>query len=161
MKLKLLFAAGLVVAGFATAAMAADDDVFANDPSSITAALFDKGIASKTDTDSYGDPTVKFRTNDRQFTIFFYNCTDNAECTNIQVYIGYNTDGKVGLDVVNKMNQDDRYVMAAIDTEDDVVLTMDIMTGDNGMSRANFNDLLDLFVSTASDFEGRVGWQSD
>lgn len=149
----------LIAAVIGGSAMAGD--VRAEDPGTITGVLFDEGIASKVDTDSYGDPLVQFRKDDRQYTIFFYNCTDNKDCSNIQVYIGYDTNGDVGVDVTNKMNVDNRFVTAAVDEEDDVVLTMDVMTGENGLADGDFKDLLDLFVNTAKDFEDRVGWVSD
>jgi Putative bacterial sensory transduction regulator len=160
MKHKLLLAAGLTAAILAGPAMA-QDAVRAEDPSSLTAFLFDEGIASKVDVDSYGDPMVQFRKGDRQYTIFFYNCTDNANCTNVQFYIGYETDGAVGTDLVNALNRENRFASAAIDDEDDVVFTMDVMTGDFGLSRDNFNQLLDAFVDAAAEFEDRVGWESE
>lgn len=160
MKANLFITATFLVAGMAGAAMAADV-VRAQDPGSLTGVLFDQGIASKVDTDSYGDPMVQFRKDDRQYTIFFYNCTDNKDCTNVQFYIGYDTNGEVGLDVVNSMNQDNRFTTAAIDDEDDVVMTMDVLTGENGMAASDFEMLLNLFVDAAADFEDRVGWIAD
>lgn len=160
MKTGILFTSALAAASIASAAMA-QEAVKSEDPSSITAVLFDQGIASKLDTDSYGDPMVQFRKADRQYTIFFYNCTDGAQCTNIQFYIGYETDGEVGLDVVNAMNSENRFATAAIDDEDDVVFTMDVLTGDYGLAPRDFTSLLDLFVETAAEFEERVNWVSD
>jgi putative sensory transduction regulator len=160
MKKATFFASALVAASLAGAAIA-QDAVMAEDPTSITAVLFDQGIASKVDTDSYGDPMVQFRKGDRQYTIFFYNCTDGANCSNIQFYIGYETDGEVGLDVVNAMNSENRFTEGAIDDEDDVVFTMDVLTGDYGLSGNDFSLLLDLFVETAANFEERVNWISE
>lgn len=160
MKTRTLLMSALAAASF-TGAAVAQDAVMAENPASITAVLFDQGIASKTDTDSYGDPMVQFRNGDRQFTIFFYNCTEGADCTNIQFYIGYETDGDVGLDVVNAMNSENRFATAAIDDENDVVFTMDVLTGDYGLSADDFSLLLDLFVETAQEFEDRVGWVSE
>lgn len=160
MKSGMLIASAIAAASFATTAIA-QDAVMAEDPASITAVLFDEGIASKVDTDSYGDPMVQFRKNDRQFTIFFYNCTDGAACSNIQFYIGYQTDGEVGVDVINDLNNENRFVTGAIDDEDDAVFTMDVLTGDYGLSPDDFGLLLDLFVESAAEFEERVGWESD
>lgn len=160
MKSGVLAVTAFAVAGLAGAAMA-QEAARAEDPGSITAVLFDQGIASKVDKDSYGDPMVKFRKGDRQYTIFFYNCTDGAACTNIQFYIGYETDGEVGLDVVNAMNAENRFATAAIDDEDDVVFTLDVLTGAYGLAPDDFTSLLDLFVGTAAEFEDRVNWVSD
>ena len=160
MKTAFLAVTALAAVGLAGAATA-QDAVLAENPGSITSVLFDQGIASKVDTDSYGDPMVQFRKGDRQYTIFFYNCTDGAQCTNIQFYIGYETDGEVGLDVVNAMNAENRFATAAIDDEDDVVFTMDVLPGKYGLAPDDFTSLLDLFVGTAAEFEERVNWVSD
>ena len=153
----MFFAAALLASSFAGAAVA-QEVVRAQDPASITAVLFNKGIASKVEVDSYGDPMIQFRDADRQYTIFFYNCADGADCSNIQFYLGYETNGDVGLDVVNAMNQENRFASAVIDGENDVVITMDVLTGDNGLSADDFGLLLDLFIETTAGFEERVGW---
>lgn len=155
-----LLASALVAASFTTAALA-DDIVRAEDPASITAFLFDEGIASKVDTDSYGDPMIQFRKGDNPYSIFFYECTDNANCGSIRFYIGYQTDGEVGLDVVNSLNAENRFMMAAIDDEDDVVLTMDVLTGEFGLSYDDFRKLLDVFIDLSGEFEDKVNWVSD
>jgi len=157
--MKMLVAAALV-ASMATAASAADV-VKASEPTSLGTFFFDQGIASKLSEDSYGDPMVQFRKDNREYTIFFYGCTDNTDCTNLQFYRGYETNGDVGLDVVNGMNQDNRFVTATIDTEDDVILTMDVLTGQNGIAKDDFDLLFNVFVETVADFEDRVGWVSD
>lgn len=153
-----MFLAAALVATSLGGGAAAQDAVRAENPASITSVLFDRGMASKVDVDSYGDPMIQFRSADRQYTIFFYNCTDGANCTNIQFYVGYETNGDVGTDVVNAMNQENRFANAAIDAENDVVITLDILTGGNGITAEDFGLLLDLFIETVAGFEERVGW---
>lgn len=153
-------AAAALVAGMATAAFGADV-VKASEPTSLGTFFFDQGIASKLSEDSYGDPMVQFRQNDHEYTVFFYGCTENTNCTNLQFYIGYETDGNVGLDVVNAMNTDNRFVVASIDDENDVILTMDLFTGQNGMTNDDFDQMFNVFLEKVADFEDRVGWVSD
>jgi len=157
---RLLYTAALAATLGASAAWAGDT-VTASEPTSLGTFFFDQGLASKLSEDSYGDPMVQFRKDNHEYTIFFYGCTANTDCTNLQFYIGYETDGQVGLDVVNSMNQDNRFVTAAIDDEDDVILTMDILTGSNGITSDDFALLYGLFLETVQDFEDRVGWVSD
>lgn len=160
MNTRLLCAAALSVALGATAAQAGDM-ITATEPTSLGTFFFDQGLASKLGEDSYGDPMVQFRKDDHAYTIFFYGCTANTDCTNLQFYIGYETDGEVGLDVVNSMNQDNRFVSAALDDEDDVILTMDVFTGATGIAADDFELLYNVFLETVMDFEDRVGWVSD
>jgi hypothetical protein len=160
MTTRTFLAAGFVAASMATAAFAGDV-VTASEPTSLGTFFFDQGIASKLSNDSYGDPMVQFRKDNHQYTVFFYGCTDNTDCTNLQFYIGYETNGDVGMDVVNKMNQDNRFVVASIDDQNDVILTMDVFTGTNGLTNDDFKLLFDVFLESVADFEDRVGWVSD
>ena len=149
-----------LLAGMASTAVAADM-IDAAKPDSVTAFFFNKGIASKQITDSYGDPLVQLRQDDREYLVFFYGCTDGAACNSLQLYRGYETDGKVGQDVVNDLNLEIRYVKAAIDKEDDVVMMLDIFTGSNGVPADEFEMLFGLFTETVAEFEDTVGWVSD
>lgn len=149
-----------LVAGMTSAAMAADM-VDAAKPDSITAYFFGENIASKMLTDSYGDPLVELRHEDREYAVFFYGCTDGAACNSLQFYRGYETDGTVGLDAVNAINLEWRFVKASIDSEDDAVMTMDIHAGANGIPTDEFGQLFDIFTETVAEFESNVGWVSD
>lgn len=160
MKSGVFLAAALAATGLAGAALA-EGAVRAEDPSSIMAVLFDEGLVAKQEIDSYGDPIIYFRTGDRQYTIFFYDCTEGANCLSLQFYIGYETDGDVGVDFVNSMNSEFRFTSVEIDSEDDAIITLDVMTGLNGIAPGDFTQLLDLFVERAAEFEDRVGWVSE
>lgn len=146
MKPRTLFVAALAAASFATSALA-EDVVRAQDPASVTAYLFEKDIPSKTDVDPYGDPMVMFRRGDQPFLIFFFDCTNNANCVSLRFYSGYETNGSVGADAANMLNQKNRFTTALIDDEDDLVFHMDVLTGDNGMNYNNFGNLLDIFIA--------------
>ena len=159
MKTNLIFATAFAMS-MASGALAGDN-VTATEPTSLGTYFFDQGIASKLSEDSYGDPMVQFRKDNREYTIFFYGCTANTECTNLQFYRGYETNGAVGLEVVNTMNQENRFVVASIDDEDDVILTMDVFTGQNGITNDDFDLLFNVFLETVVDFEDRVDWVSD
>ena len=150
MKLTKTILAALAAAVVATGALA-EEMVRSQDPSSVTAFLFEEGIPSKTDVDSYGDPLVMFRKGDQPYTIWFYGCTENADCGSIRFYSGYETDGAVGIDFANKLNLENRFATALIDQEDDLVLVMDVLTGANGMVYSDFRSLLEMFISKIED----------
>lgn len=152
MKLTNTILAALAAAVLATGALA-EEMVRSQDPASVTAFLFEEGIPSKTDVDNYGDPMVMFRKGDQPYTIWFYDCVENAECASIRFYSGYETDGAVGLDFANMLNLENRFATALIDAEDDLVLIMDVLTGANGMPYSDFRNLLEVFVSLIEDAE--------
>lgn len=151
------FIATALVALALGGAAAAQDVVRAQDPGSITNYLFNQGIASKSETDNYGDPLIRFRIGDYPYSIFFYDCTDNANCASLRFYLGFETNGSVGMDKVNTLNLENRFVNLAIDDEDDVIITMDVLTGEQGMSHADFDNLVTLFIDLGEDAESRFG----
>lgn len=152
-----MFAATALFALALGGAAAAQDMVRAQDPGSVTNFLFNKGIASKSETDNYGDPLVRFRIEDYPYSIFFYDCTDNANCASLRFYLGFDTNGEVGLELVNTLNIENRFVNLAIDEEDDVIITMDLLTGEQGMSHDDFDNMLKLFIDLGKDAESRFG----
>ncbi len=155
MKTKGLFLAAIASAAFATAAFA-EDLVRAQDPSTVTAFLFEEGIPSKTDVDGVGDPLVQFRKGDQPYLIFFYDCTDNADCASLRFYSGYETNGAVDADFANKLNNENRFATTLIDDEDDLVLHMDVLTGQNGMTYKDFRNLMDIFISLVEDAQAQM-----
>jgi len=161
MKMKTL--TGVAVAASVMGTLAAGADrVDAADPNTISQFFFDINVPTKLSTDSYGDPLISVRTDDGVgYAIFFYGCTDNANCTHVQFYRGYETDGQVGLDIVNELNVEHNFVKLMLDDEDDVIILMDVLTGEGGMDPIDFDALYGQLNKVVEAFETRVNWTSD
>jgi len=150
MKIRAILCAALASAMLATGAMA-QDMIRAQDPSTVTGFMFDEGIPTKTDVDNVGDPVVMFRKGDHPYVIMFYDCVENRECKSLRFYSGFETNGKVDVAFANMLNNENRFATALIDDEDDLVLIMDVLTGDNGLTTKDFKNLLDLFIALIDD----------
>ncbi len=140
------------------AAPAAAQQVLASNPQSLIDYFFNNGIPAQLTTDSVGDPLVEFRVDSDTMQVFFYDCTDNSGCLALQFYAGYRLDAGVDLATINGWNADRRFVRAYGTDTGAARIEMDIATGHDGVSHADFGELYTLWLESTSLFEERIGW---
>ena len=121
-------------------------------PKAIEAILKGFGIA-RLETDSEGDPKISGRTDGKAYTVHFYNCTDNKDCSSIQFWTYW--DEEATLDKVNEWNKDTRFGKLYIDGDNDVILEYDVnLLG--GISEKTLEDDADVWVTLISRVESKV-----
>jgi len=148
---------GLVLAaGMATSASAGT--LLASDPQTFMTYFFDEGIPAQLTKDGVGDPLIEIRKDGEKFSLFFYDCTDNAACLAVQFYSGYKTNDPVSLETINQWNTDRRFVRAYLTDEGASRIEMDIATGWEGVSSRDFGELFSLWMESISLFEERIDW---
>jgi hypothetical protein len=111
------------------------------------AALLDviRGYGGGTlETGEDGDPLIRGRIDGESFVVYFYGCTNGAECRSVQFTAAWQNPGTVGLAEVNDWNANRRMSKAYIDDENDPVLEMDVNL-DFGVTRRNFDDWVDYW----------------
>lgn len=149
--------AGAVLAGLAGAAQA--DTLRASDPTSFTDFFFEAGYASQLGEDGVGDPYIEFRYKDAVLPLWFYDCVDNSACQSVQFYYAYTLDEPLPLEMLNEWNGEERRFTRAYAIEDGTLrLEMDVFTGQDGISAADFESLLTLWLDRLSEFETFIGW---
>ncbi|HYD24362.1 MAG TPA: YbjN domain-containing protein [Croceibacterium sp.] len=134
--------------------------VRAQDPGSVVRALQDGGYAAKLGTDQVGDPMITSGVGGTTFQIFFYNCTDHAECATVQFHSGYDFTTSPGLETINEWNRNNRFGRAYLDDEDDPIIEMDVDLDDGGLSPLLFIDNIEFWESTLSNFEKHIGFRA-
>ena len=135
------------------------ENVLASNPQSFINFFFEQGVAAQLTTDAVGDPLIEFRDGDETRALFFYDCTDNADCLSVQFYVGYKPDATVGLDKLNEWNSGERRFTRAYAADDGALrLEMDIATSEDGISFRDFGDLMDLWLDRVDEFEEFIGW---
>jgi hypothetical protein len=149
----------LAALALAAAAPAEAAIVQAQSPQTIVTALQKAGYMAQLASDSGGDPMINSAASGSKFKVFFYNCTDNKDCTTIQFYVGYHLDKPVAVDEINGFNQSKRFIRAMIDKENDPVMVMDLNLDKGGMSDALFIDNLEVWTSQIADFERAIGFR--
>lgn len=145
------------LAGLAGAAQA--DPLRAADPKSFTDFFFEAGYASQLGEDGVGDPYIEFRYKDAVLPLWFYDCVDNSACQSVQFYFAYMLDEPFPLEKLNEWNGEERRFTRAYASEDGTLrLEMDVFTGQDGISSADFESLLTLWLDRLSEFEAFIGW---
>ncbi len=76
-------------------------------------------------TQSNGDPQINGKIDGISYQIYFRNCTDNANCEDLNFYLGF-LDLKPSLDVINTWNASKRFSRAYLDSVNDASVEMDI-----------------------------------
>ncbi|HET9459122.1 MAG TPA: YbjN domain-containing protein [Sphingomicrobium sp.] len=149
-----------VAIGLLGASPALAQQVTAKDPQSIARALLASGYQAEIKKDGEGDPMIMSASSGTRFGVFFYNCTNHANCATVQFHAGFDTDpGKApSLEKINAWNRTQRFGRAYLDNEGDPVIEMDIDLDDGGMSQALFLDNLEFWVSVLAQFEKEIGW---
>jgi hypothetical protein len=145
-------AALFFAAGMAAVQPAAAQNVTAADPQSVAAVLRAEGLQVEVKTDKDGDPLLVSSIGENQkFSVYFYNCTNHANCETVQFYAGY-SETKMNTAKLNDWNRTKRFGRAYIDQVGDPVVEMDIDLAAGGMSRALFKDNFEFWKTLMSQF---------
>ena len=124
---------------------------------SILAIAKDYGTA-ELETDSTGDPMVSGTIGPTQYAVFFYGCTDGADCTTIQFMSSYVNPGAVDATAINSWNAEKRFGKAFLDDEGDPVIEMNVNLW-SGVSENNLNDTFDWWRVVVESFEEYIGFE--
>ncbi len=156
--MKTISAATGIALALGLAAPASAQQILASNPQSLINFFFGLGIPAQLTTDAVGDPLVEFRVNSDTYQVFFYDCTENANCLALQFYSGYRLDQPVSLETVNGWNTDRRFVRAYRTDDGAARIEMDIATSSDGISARDFEDLYNLWIESVGLFEERIGF---
>ncbi len=149
----------LISAGFflLPLAAAAQSQVDASDANALANLLKAEGYQIDITTDKVGDPLLKGKLDGTNYDIFFYDCTNNANCRTIQFQVGYDMTNGMSLQRANQWNSDMRYATVHLDNEMDPFLQMDLNI-DYGVSAENFVDNFKMWSNVLGQFEDFIDW---
>lgn len=149
---------GLTAAALISTATLATAEIKATDAQSVLKALQDFGMVSTIDVDADGDPKISSSVSDTKFSVYFYGCTDNANCKSIMIKAGYDLNQGITASKINEWNRKKRFAKAYIDDEGDPFLELDVNLDFGGVGDKNFADTLDWWRLLVEDFEEFVDW---
>lgn len=147
--------------GLATAALigtTAMADVTATDANTVMKAMQGFGLVATMGEDGQGDPKISSRVSDTKFSVYFYGCEDNDNCSSIMLKAGYDLDNGISSLKINEWNREKRFAKAYIDDEGDPFLEMDVNLDFEGIGDKNFEDDLDWWRLLVEDFEEFIDW---
>ena len=112
---------------------------------------------AKLTTQTNGDPRISGRNNGISYQVYFMNCTDHADCEDLNFYMGF-TDIKPGFEVMNEWNATKRFGKAYIDNVGDAVIEWDVNL-EFGLSRDNLDADFSVWTQIMDQFSRYVGFQ--
>ncbi len=130
----------------------------ANDPDSLLIYLKSEGLKAHLEKDDYGDPKIVVHHGGSSFSMYFYGCTSGRNCTSIQFFTGYRTEGAWTIEQANAWNKERRYTRAYVSEGGSARLEMDVHSGTDGFSDRGFANHFKLWTRNMTDFEGVIGW---
>ena len=134
---------------------AAAQTVQATRPETVVKVLQEAGYRATLSKDKDGDPVVKSGAAGVDFSVLFYNCTDNKACKTVQFHAGFVKKG-VTLDTINKWNATHRFARGYLDDEKDPRIEMDVDLDDGGLSGALFKANLATWDSLLGEFQKAI-----
>jgi hypothetical protein len=129
----------------------------ATNPERIALRMIALGYPAAMDIDGAGDPLIRSSAAGANFTVFFYGCTNGANCLAVQFQAGFNLPTPTNAAKMNGWNRAHRFGAAYIDDEGDPMLQMDV-TLDGGVSEANFDDAIDWWKVVLTEFQEYIEW---
>jgi hypothetical protein len=147
---------GAITFALANTSTAMAQMVQALSPSSVANALQSAGYRAELTKDSGGDPMIKSTSSGSDFSILFYGCTKNSDCTTVQFFAGYQKPKNGSLSSMNEFNAKNRFVRAYQADTGSARIEMDVDLDDGGMSRALFTDNLEFWVLMMDRFEKHI-----
>jgi hypothetical protein len=143
----------IILAAAASAAPAQGQALTAQ---SVANAFQAQGVTAQIGTDDYGDPYVQLQTGAALPSDFgdviFWDCDQAGNCDSILMVASFQPQRRpVYLDVINQWNVERRWVRAYIDSENYLVLDMDV-SGYGGISDQALATQVERFVQSVADF---------
>ena len=114
------------------------------------------GAATLTE-QSNGDPQITGKINGISYQVYFRNCTDGAECEDLNFYLGF-LDLKPSLDVINDWNLNKRFSRAYLDQDLDACVEMDLDLV-KGVSAEYLDSQFGLWSMVVEQFSDHVGYK--
>ena len=127
------------------------ENITAADPDAVASVIREKGFEVTLSKDDDGDPMIRAEGRGYTFTVFFYGCTENRDCTTLG-FNSYFADGTSDIAKVNGWNRENRFGRAYVDGDGDPVIEMDVDLDDGGMSPLLFEDHVEFWMSVMTQF---------
>lgn len=151
-----LQAGGLAIACCAGWPSAAQT-ISATNPAGIADALEGMGYPAEMGTDGAGDPMITSEVAGVPYDIFFYGCTDAANCQSLLFSAGFDLANGIPVSRINDWNREGLVGAAFVDEENDPFLQL-FVTTHGGLSRENFADVVEWWGVAVDEFTDHIGW---
>lgn len=155
MKLAGGLALALASPGLAQEASCGEGMVCASDPPSLIRVLEAGGYKAQwLRSRVTGNPMISSAANGHAFDIYFYGCTNHADCTSISFSTNFSKSATGSAELANEWNRTNRFGQMAYDPDTGMMSLAYDVTTKGGLPTANFADVVDWWVSTLAGLHG-------
>ncbi len=146
---------GLALTASITAAMltapaaVAEETIDATGPARILAVVQGYGEAALT-TDNLGDPLIEGRIDEKDYRLFFYDCSEGRDCKTLTFEAGWEGDDLTD-EMMADWNREKRFGKAYLDEDGRATVEMNVNLH-GGVTRANLDDTIDWWRLVLSEF---------
>lgn len=130
----------------------------ASNPFDLMQLIRAEGYKAELSQDSDGDPMLKGRISDTNWSMFFFGCEENRNCDIVKFSAGYDLQNGVSAAKVNEWNRSKLFGQAFVDEEGDPFIEMTVNL-DGGVSEENFADTFDWWRIVVEGFEEHIDWR--
>ena len=152
------FAMVLTLASTASAFAQTTVNIMASNPEQVAAALQTFGYRAELTKDDQGDPKIKSSAGGANFSIYFYGCDKNINCSSIQLSSGFDLETGTTLDLINEWNANKRFGKVYLDDEKDPYIEMDIEMEGAGIPEETFRMNMETWDKIVADFQTHIDW---
>ena len=146
------------VAAVSLPTLASAEMLVATDPDTLLQFFVEEGADVERTVDNAGDPKLKIDYYGTDFTLYFYDCTNNTDCKSIQFFSGYKTEGSVRKSKINEWNADNRFARGYISEGGSARIEHDLYLGNAGVDADDFAALTSKWSKAQGEFEEFIDW---
>jgi len=146
-----------VLVGVFYGSVASAQTIDGTSPRAIVDILQGEGYRASLTTDRYGDPKIDSSSQGVNWSIWFYDCTNNRDCRSIQYAASFDLSDGISPNVLNDFARENRYGRVYYDQEFNPYIELDANLA-GGVSRANFIDTLQTWGIVLGDFLVAIDW---
>ena len=129
------------------------DTVRASDPEGVVAALEDLGFSAELDTeDGTGNPLIHTEIADLFVDVFFYGCSDNADCQTMMFLCTLDFEGKADPELAAEWNKLKLYGRLIVSDRGNFSMDYVLYTGQDGISVDDLDGFIAQMESSLNDF---------
>ena len=122
------------------------------EPGGLAKLLRERGQSAIVTIDEFNDPLIETSVNNIDYQLLFYGCTDHQACTSISLRAQRISPGRASFEAMNAWNADQRWTKVFTPEINSAILEMDVWFGDHAMTRAQFEDMLDIWERSLVQF---------
>jgi hypothetical protein len=146
---ELIVGLALVAAALTSPIAHGGETIDATNPAAVLEVVRDHGDATLTK-DGMGDPLIEGRIEDKDYRLFFYECSEGRDCKSLMFCANWELEGPTDA-MMADWNHEQRFGKAYLDDDGRATVEMNVNLH-GGVTRANLDDTIDWWRLVLAEF---------